>query len=118
MTMFMVFDEESVGLHGEGYAVGWVVIDEAGRAIASASYACDPDRADGSAAGREWVRENAPMPRMGYDCSAPRWVRDEFWRACLYAKVQGALLAADCAWPVEARFLAQCVDDDPSAREW
>jgi hypothetical protein len=28
------------------------------------------------------------------------------------------MLAADCAWPVEARFLAACVDDQPEQRAW
>jgi hypothetical protein len=28
------------------------------------------------------------------------------------------MAAADCAWPVEARFLARCVNDKPREREW
>lgn len=116
--LYMVFDVESVGLHGEGYAVGWVVVDSEGRHIAGASYACDPDRAKGDEDGRKWVTENAPMPTYGYNCSSPRWIRDEFWRAWDYAKKKGAVLVADCAWPVEARFLAACIDDDPKERAW
>ena len=27
-------------------------------------------------------------------------------------------MVADCAWPVEAKFLLQCVADDPLGREW
>jgi len=35
----------------------------------------------------------------------------------MYAKDKGAVLAADVPWPVEARFLAQCIDDEPG-RKW
>ena len=35
-----------------------------------------------------------------------------FWKS------QGARLAADCNWPVEAKFLVHCVGEDPKAREW
>lgn len=115
--MWMVFDVESVGLHGEGFSVGWYVISRDRRCIASAQYACDPDRAGGSEDDRKWIKENIPVPNQGYNCSSPKWVRDEFWRAWMYAKNRGAVLAADVPWPVESRFLAQCIDDDPS-RKW
>jgi hypothetical protein len=115
--LFMVFDVESVGLHGEGYAVGWTVVDRGGRRIATACYHCDPDRADGDDEGRRWVRENAPTPPVGHK-ESPHLVRCMFWEAWEYAKERGALLFADCAWPVEARFLAACVDDDRAARCW
>lgn len=115
----MVFDVESVGLHGEGFSVGWVVVDATyKRIIASAQYACDPERAKGTDESREWLAKNVPVPRQGYNCSSPRGVRDEFWRVWQYAKLKGALLVADCCWPVEARFLAACVDDNPEEREW
>lgn len=115
----MVFDVESVGLHGEGFSVGWVVVDaDEKRIVTSAQYACDPARANGTDESREWLAKNVPVPRQGYNCSSPRGVRDEFWRAWQYGKKLGALLVADCCWPVEARFLAACVDDDPKEREW
>ena len=28
--LYMVFDVESIGLHGEGFAVAWVVVNSAG----------------------------------------------------------------------------------------
>lgn len=117
--LFMVFDVESVGLHGEGFSVGWIVVDaDKNRIITSAQYACDPARAKGTDESREWLAKNVPVPRQGYNCSSPRGVRDEFWRAWQYGKTKGALLVADCCWPVEARFLVACVDDDPKEREW
>jgi hypothetical protein len=114
---FMVFDVESVGLHGEGFAVAYVVIDHAGEPIVTGAYHCDPRCAAGSAADREWVAANvtvSPFGKMGY----PVDVRDEFWRAWVFARERGATLWADCCWPVEARFLAACVDDKPKSRRW
>lgn len=115
----MVFDVESVGLHGEGFSVGWVVVDaDEKRVVTSAQYACEPSRAEGTDESREWLSKNVPVPRQGYNCASPRGVRDEFWRAWQYGKNKGALLVADCCWPVEARFLASCVDDNPKEREF
>jgi hypothetical protein len=47
-----------------------------------------------------------------------KYIRGDFWKAWLRWLNDGAVLCADCAWPVEARFLAACVDDNPSARTW
>lgn len=46
MRLFMVFDVESIGLHGDGYAVGWVVVDadDHGRELAVASWLATPRR--------------------------------------------------------------------------
>lgn len=115
--IWMVFDVEAIGIHGEGYACGWWVVNEQGKRIASACYACDPVLARGADTEREWVMANVPRPHVGYNCRSPRHVRDEFWDAWIYAKKQGACLAADVPWPVEARFLAACIDDDREARE-
>ena len=113
--LYMVFDVESVGLHGEGFAVGWKVVDGDGKHVAAAEYACDPARADGDDAGRKWIAENVRC-MQGYNCASPSHVRSEFWRAWEYAMKQGAVLVADCAWPVEARFLIDCVQDEPEKR--
>jgi hypothetical protein len=116
-SLFMVFDVESIGLHGEGFAVGWVVVNEDGSHVASAAYTCDPDLAHGDDEHRAWVAEHVPWQGISRESSA-RWVRDRFWEAWLYARKRGAVLVADCAWPVEARFLIACVEDAPEARGW
>lgn len=36
----------------------------------------------------------------------------------MHWKSKGAYLAAECAWPVEAKFLMDCVRDDFHLREW
>jgi hypothetical protein len=111
----MVFDVESVGLHGEGFAYGYVVITEEGEEISSSVAGCDPRRALGRSGDLEWVLENVTSP---HNCDDPKQVRHFFWQAWDMHRGWGTLLAADCLWPVEARFLAECVSDDPVTRYW
>src|SRR5689334_16184050 len=99
--LYMVFDVESVGLHGEGFAVGWVVIDEHGRELAADLLWTDPLSAHGTADGQAWVAANCgPFDRPPSPHTAR--VRSGFWGAWLYWEERGAVLVADCAWPVEA----------------
>jgi hypothetical protein len=117
--LFMVFDVESVGLHGEGFAVGWVVIDHNGSERDSGVAACHPFAAKGTTEGRSWVQEHVtPHLTEEWTHGSPQGVRGAFWEAWQRWKEQGAVLVADCCWPVEARFLAACVDDHPNEREW
>lgn len=115
--LYMVFDVESIGLHGEGWAVGYTVINEHGETMApDQRYLCLPEMANGGADGRQWVKENCPP--MLSNCSTTTEMRRRFWQDWLNYKEQGAVMVADCQWPVEARFLLACVDDDPDARTW
>ena len=62
-----------------------------------------------------WVRDNV-LPALGdapdtHD--SPRAMRDAFW-TWLSAHKSGALVVADCGWPVEAGLLSACVADDPA----
>ena len=115
--MYMVFDVESIGLHGEGFAVGYVVVHaETWNELDHGLLACLPSSARGEDDDRQWVAEN--VPPIAPNCAdQTRVVRGVFWKEWLLWRDQGAWLAADVAWPVEARFLAQCVDDEPS-RSW
>lgn len=118
-ALFMVFDVESVGLHGEGFAVGWVVVDSHGVEYDAMRFVCSPRWAKGTREGREWVAANLPpLTLTDYETPTPVAVRAAFWQEWQHWKAQGAVLVADCAWPVEARFLAACVDDRPDEREW
>lgn len=112
---FMVFDVESIGLHGEGFAVGVIVIDQDGKEILATHFACPSDAAVGDGEDRDWVAKC--VPRIEVNCTSPREVRDSFWRLWEEHSAQNRLLAADNAWPVEARFLNACVDDDRQARK-
>lgn len=112
----MVFDVESIGLHGEGFAVGFVVLDAEGNQLEAVTYACPPDAAKGNDEGRAWVKATCPKLTRTHDL--PIEIRSAFWTKWQEWKAKGAVLIADCCWPVEARFLAQCVDDAPSERGW
>lgn len=114
-------DVESVGLHGEGFAVGWCIHND-GLETQFGVFACRPGLACGSEANREWIHAN--IPEIAPNLPDPRMVRAALWTAWKEAKNMAVIwnlpiiMLADCAWPVEARFLAQCVDDAPDVREW
>lgn len=113
---FMVFDVESAGLHGEGFAVGWVVAvlgQGLGQGVVDEGIACCPlGAADGGSVGdRRWVEAHV-VPHLPHPyCETPVEVRRRFWFAWQQWRSAGAILAADVAWPVEARFLCDCVRD-------
>ena len=112
----MVFDVESIGLHGEGFAVGWVVIDDSGARVAERMYACDPEQARGTYTSHDWVHQNVAIDKITHPSTAE--VRAAFWIDWLHWRGEGAQLWADCAWPVEARFLIACIEDNHGSREW
>lgn len=116
----MVFDCESIGLHGQCFWVGYVVVDQDGRELESGEWACPPENAYGSEDNMEWVRHNVPnLLKPGeHGGSRPADIREPFWQRWLHWKAQGAMMAADVAWPVEARFLLDCVMGDFNGREW
>lgn len=113
----IVFDVESVGLHGEGFAVGFVILED-GRVIASGSCACPLDAARGDASDRKWVQDNVTLPAQHVPRSSPREVREWFWGIWTRYKKDGAELWTDCGWPVEANFLSACIADEPLGRKW
>jgi hypothetical protein len=117
MPVYLVFDVESVGLHGEGFAFGYVVVNAEGERLEEGRHSCSLRDAKGDAEGRDWVRKNVPLDDFPEDCFMPPMLRACFWEIWKAWQGSGAVLVADCAWPVEARFLIACVDDDAS-RTW
>lgn len=107
---FLVFDVESNGLHGEGFAVGWVVQRGPERLAEDIAVAR-------LARPTAWVLGKVLPALPAPDHASAEAVRDTFWGAWWDWHRRGALLAADVAWPVEARFLAACIDDHRSERE-
>lgn len=119
MKTFLVFDVESIGLHGEGFSVGYVVIQSNGETLQEGYFSCPRSEAFGDLDDREWVRKNIPrIASADFASENPKVMRSEFWKIWIEWKQKGALLAADCNWPVEARFLSQCVDDSKEERKW
>lgn len=113
---FMVFDVESVGLHGEGFAVAWVVVDLEGKRLDEGCLACDPSLCSGTDESRQWVREN--VPPLQVTSLTKQHLRNTFWHQWRGWADQGAVLVADCAWPVEANFLSACVQLNHDDRKW
>lgn len=106
---FFVFDVESIGLHGEGFAVaGGVYVD--GAAQWEFCFCCPTDMAEGLQQDREWVAGNIPI--MAVTHGDTKSLRMAFWDEWEKAKASCAQMAAECLWPVEARFIRDCVADD------
>lgn len=116
MRSFFIIDVESIGLHGDAFAVAGGVYLENGVAQWEFGFACPTIDAKGTDEDRQWVADNIPMILETH--RSPKAMRDAFWNAWIKAKAGGALMAAECSWPVEARFLEACVADDPKARNW
>lgn len=117
---FMVFDVESVGLFGEGFAVGWVVVDDdmPGRTFGEAIYSCPcsavtVDGLSNDDTTWKWLTEN--IPDLPVTHSMPTEIRSAFWNDWAKRRAD-TVLVADCGWPVEARFLMDCVRDVPIRR--
>lgn len=141
----MVLDCEAIGLHGQAFAYGYVVLDLATGELRDARRRwCDHSTARGMHRNLDWVLKNVPMIRSS-EHSDSWWAHQAFWRE--QAKLGGFLddadarsrivggtrdlrddfwaawsrwservdLWADVAWPVEARFLVECVEDGRDA---
>ena len=125
ITHFFVFDVESIGLHGEGFAVGYVLKDRSGITIREDWFHCDSGRA-ASAGGaldpqdRDWVATNIPTLSPTSRLTSPKSVRDAFWAQWMRAKADfpGVVMASECIWPVDTAFLTACVMDDVDSRKW
>jgi len=107
--LFFVLDVESIGLYGEGFAAGFCVVNINSVEVQSGLYSCDPGKADGGAEGRLWVSNN--VPQLVHNERNPYEVRRQISEKIEYWKKWGAIICADCSWPVEANFLLQCVSD-------
>lgn len=126
---YFVMDVESVGLHGPAYAVGVVVVNDAGLELYACKYFCDYEYLSGTRADFKWLEDNAPRDlyhtHIGraacHDirpCDSPLSVRQHFWADWTHWRDQGAILVADCPWPVEAKFLLECVADNSLQRNY
>jgi len=114
-----VFDVESIGVLGEGFAVGWAVLSlPAGENIETNIENCDPMHALSSdltdpRADWAWLAQNCfpgmPPPNRRAPCD----VRDAFWASWQKWHRHGAVLAHDNGSTVDLRFLTDGIRDDP-----
>jgi inhibitor of KinA sporulation pathway (predicted exonuclease) len=126
---FLVFDVESRGLYGDGFAVGWVVVDLDGKEYESGLLVSDWHIAKGlnQVQPDEWLKKNLPpmeithknLDQLRFDFFKvlQRWLPNG--REKDHQKVSGVW--ADWGYPVEAQFLFKCrstahwrIDEDPS----
>ena len=114
---WMVIDVESIGLHGEAFAVGVVQIVD-GLKFNEFTIACSPSQSKGTDLDREWVDKNCPPIDSLF--FSPREVRDEFWDRwmCWQERFSPDTLIAECSWPVETSFISRCISDEPNSRNW
>lgn len=115
-NIHFVIDVESIGLHGEPYAVGYVAIDESGNELLAKRLSIFPHQAHGDEDDREWVEQNIPPIPLSHESMED--MLDEFWRDWIAWKEQGALMFAECGWPVEAKFLAMCAGRNWPTNKW
>lgn len=116
-STFFIFDVESVGLHGEGFAVGGGVYI-AGAAQSEFRFCCPLEEAEGDDADRAWVKANVPVMDVTHRC--PSAVREAFWKEWQIAKARypTITMAGECIWPVESGFVARCIYQDKAERNW
>ena len=111
----MVLDVESMGLHGDAFAFGYAIFHK-GEVIASAEHSIPREAVVGLSDDKKWIDANVPL--MIPDLAYPHQLREIFWKGYLLWRQVGCLVAADCPWPVEAKFLHQCIADDLANRRF
>jgi hypothetical protein len=107
------FDVESNGLHGEAFAVGAVLVDAKGEVTEEFQARCPlPGKID------PWVVEHVlpPMKDMPQTHHDEPSMRADFWKWYLAAKAKADYVLACNPYPVEARFLIACQNDDMKHR--
>ena len=112
----VILDAESIGLHGECFAIGYVVKDELGKEVESGMASCPIETAKGDLDDCEWVSANVSLGEPTH--ANPRAVRDWWWEIYRRLSAEGAGFWCDCLWPVEANLFSACIADDPVARKW
>lgn len=110
---FFVFDVESVGLHGEAFAVGICVVDQSGKEHAALLFGKRYQSCKGTFDSFEWIRKTVP----DFEFQTGDML-EGFWHSWWYWKQRGAVMAADVPWPVESAFLSRCINANHSAREF
>ncbi len=114
-TKLLSIDVESNGLHGKAFAVGAVVIKMDGTVV-DEFYARCPVEGELD----PWVKKNVlpVLENFPETHRTSRAMRDDFWEWYKVAKEQSDYMLTDNGYPVEARFLVNCQDDDLEERYW
>jgi hypothetical protein len=116
----LIFDVEALGLHGPAIAVAGVVMDTSNGGIVTEfafhrKWTLKEHINDETAA--DWVTRHVTTHTSSIEVEDEKALREAFWMVWRTAAADKCGLAAECAWPVEARFLNGCIDQYPS-RNW
>lgn len=107
---YLVFDVESAGLNGDGFAVGYAIVDdESGATVESDWRSAGLNSVKCTTEDMLWLTNNLPQEVL-FPPDSIRLTQDElkaWWREVVSLHPD-ACPAADCAIPVEAKWLAQC----------
>jgi hypothetical protein len=112
-----VFDVESIGLHGEAFAVGFVVLDAQWVLQEERLWVIPSQLAKGAEEDRQWVKQHiqdvlaAEERPLEANCTNARTMRSEFFERWVFWKANNADMYADCTWPVESGLLSACIRD-------
>jgi hypothetical protein len=114
-TKLLSIDVESNGLHGKAFAVGAVVMQLDGTVIEEFSARC-PIEGELDL----WVKKNVlpVLEEFPETHRTARAMRDDFWEWYKTAKDTADYMMVDNGYPVEARFLISCQDDELEDRYW
>ena len=105
---YFVFDVESIGLHGEAFAVAGGIYLDSGAVQSEFCFACPSTEAMGSDSDREWVKKNVPVLEETHRGTlAMSMAFSKVWSQAK-AQYPGIVMAAECGYPVETRFLNEC----------
>jgi len=113
------FDVESMGLHGIGFAVGWAVFEVTHSAVGEHNV----KEVDSGYLGFDhklleyrtneetlkWLNEHVFPVLPEPNCLTLTDVRRKFWDELQKWEAEGAIIIADCGWPVETNFMSQCM---------
>lgn len=129
---FFIFDVESLGLHGEGFAVAGGAWKNDGTNILEFAFHCPFTKSCNNLGHRSdfarvstpddwtWIDQNVHINLISQPCLNPLDVRERFWKTWMTCKETNSeiVMAVECGWPVEARFLEDCIKDNPRERNW
>ena len=106
MKKYLVFDVESAGLTGQGFAFGYVVVLETGVVIENGCQTAGINSVPCSPEDKLWLESNLPHEIL-YPKDEDKASLDHLHKCFLgvLEANQDAEVVVDCGYPVEARFL-------------
>jgi len=114
MKNYFIFDVESVGLYGEGFAVAGGIYRRDGSCIKEFAFHCFSGNASGgSFEDRQWINDNVTVHESSIEFNSPCRIQDVFWNEWIYANlIYDAVVFVECGFPVETNFVRVCIDNE------